>query len=107
MNGTSPFLTRLGIGGVRLDFAEGGSRWYVLDGGFAQMQRDQLSLLTDGAIAAETLSVSEAEAELAEATARVPATAPIARRSPASVSWPSPNSRSLARPRHAAARSDH
>jgi F-type H+-transporting ATPase subunit epsilon len=71
MNGTSPFLSQLGIGTVRMDFTKGGSRWYLLDGGFAQMQGDHLSLLADGAIAAETLSLKEAEAELAEANARI------------------------------------
>ena len=34
---------------ARLDLASGQSRWFVIDGGFAQMQGDALTLLVDGA----------------------------------------------------------
>lgn len=73
MPGESPVLTRLGVGSLRLDFPppDEGSRWYLIDGGFAQVHDDQLTLLTEAAIPAETLSLTEAEAELAEANARV------------------------------------
>jgi F-type H+-transporting ATPase subunit epsilon len=69
--GQSPLLTRLGIGSLRLDFPEGGSRWFMVDGGFAQVQDGSLTLLTEGATPAEQLSAQEATAELAEANARV------------------------------------
>ena len=75
MTGQSPLLSRLGFGSLRLDFPEGGSRWYLLEGGFAQVQNGELTLLTDRATPAERLSLQEAEAELAEATARVTAAA--------------------------------
>ena len=71
MIGQSPLLTRLGYGSLRLDFPEGGSRWFLLDGGFAQVQDGELTLITDQAKPAETLSIEEAEAELAEANARI------------------------------------
>ena len=71
MNGTSPVLAKLGSGALRLDFPEGGSRWYLLDGGFAQFNKNELSLLSDTAVPAEQISLSEAEAELAEANARI------------------------------------
>ena len=71
MIGQSPLLTRLGYGSLRLDFPEGGSRWFMLDGGFAQVQGGELTLITDQACAAEKLSLQEAEAELAEANARI------------------------------------
>ena len=71
MHGTSPVLAKLGSGALRLDFPEGGSRWYLLDGGFAEFNKNQLSLLSDNAVPAERISLSEAEAELAEANARV------------------------------------
>lgn len=71
MAGASPVLVKLGSGSLRLDFPEGGSRWYMLDGGFAEFRGDQLSLLSDDAVAAEKISLSQAEAELAEANARV------------------------------------
>jgi F-type H+-transporting ATPase subunit epsilon len=73
MPGQSPLLTRLGVGALRLDFPppDGGSRWFLIDGGFAQVQDEGLTLLTEGAVPAEALSLQEAEAELAEANARV------------------------------------
>jgi F-type H+-transporting ATPase subunit epsilon len=71
MPGESPMLTRLGVGSLRLDFPEGGSRWYLVDGGFAQVHDDTLTLLTEAAIPAESISMEEARAELAEANARV------------------------------------
>lgn len=67
----SPILAKLGIGSVRLDLTEGGSRWYLLDGGFSQAGDGILTLLTENALAADTLSLEEAKAELAEAAARV------------------------------------
>lgn len=77
MPGQSPLLTRLGMGSLRLDFPppDGGSRWFLIEGGFAQVQGDSqgssLTLLTEGAHPAETLSLTQAQAELAEANARV------------------------------------
>lgn len=71
MAGRSPLLTKLGIGSLRLDFAEGGSRWYLIDGGFAQVQNDKLTLLTESATPAEMIRASEAEKEYAEASAKV------------------------------------
>lgn len=67
----SPILSKLGIGSVRLDLKEGGSQWYLLDGGFCQAGDGQLTLLTERALPAENLSREEAQAELAEANARV------------------------------------
>jgi len=75
MPGRSPLLTRLGIGTLRLDFPEGGSRWFLLDSGFAQVQGgaapSSLTLLTERAIAAEDISLQQAEAELTDASAKV------------------------------------
>jgi F-type H+-transporting ATPase subunit epsilon len=71
MAGQSPLLTRLGTGSLRLDFPAGGSRWFLIENGFAQIQDDTLTLLTEAATPAETLSTQDAEAELAEANARI------------------------------------
>jgi len=73
MPGQSPLLARLGVGTLRLDFPapDSGSRWYYIDGGFAQVQDGSLTLLTEAAVPAEKLSLKDAEAELAEANARV------------------------------------
>lgn len=67
----SPILAKLGIGSLRLDFTEGESRWYLLDGGFTQAGDGILTLLTENALAADSISLEEAKAELAEAAARV------------------------------------
>lgn len=73
MPGRSPLLTRLGVGTLRLDFVEGGSRWFLVDSGFAQVQGGNLTLLTERAMPSEQVSMQSAEAELAEANARASA----------------------------------
>lgn len=76
MTGTSPFLFKLGLGSMRADFPTGGNRWYLLDGGFAQLQSGDgeqvLTLLTDRALPAESLSVTDSEQELTAALAEAP-----------------------------------
>jgi len=75
MHGGSPLVARLGVGELRLDFpdtaqAKGGSRSYYIDGGFAKMSDEGLTILAEAAIPVESLEKTEAEAELAEAMAR-------------------------------------
>jgi F-type H+-transporting ATPase subunit epsilon len=75
MHGGSPLVARLGTGELRLDFpdtpeSKGGSRSYFIDGGFAKMSKEGLSILAETAIPVEALGASEAKAELAEAMAR-------------------------------------
>ncbi|MDY7108315.1 MAG: ATP synthase F1 subunit epsilon [Planctomycetota bacterium] len=70
MDGRSPLLTRLGIGPMRIEPAEGVSKWFFVDGGFAQMHEGTLTILTEHAAAGEDLSAAEAEAALADANAR-------------------------------------
>jgi F-type H+-transporting ATPase subunit epsilon len=65
----APILTRLGVGELTLEFptqgaAAGGSRSYVIAGGFAQMVDNRLTILAETAIATETIAVTEAEGEL-------------------------------------------
>ncbi len=71
MRGLSPLLSTLAPGSLRIDSEEGGSRWYLIEGGFAHVDGDGLTLVTEGATPAEHLHLEEAEAELAEANARV------------------------------------
>jgi F-type H+-transporting ATPase subunit epsilon len=71
MTGQSPLLTQLGVGSLRLSLPSGGDRWFLVEGGFAQIQDNQLNLLTENAVPVETLSLRDAEAELAEANARI------------------------------------
>jgi F-type H+-transporting ATPase subunit epsilon len=67
MPGTSPFLSQLGVGSMRVDFPSGASRWYLVDGGFAQMSLDALTILANRAWPAENLDESSAEKALADA----------------------------------------
>jgi F-type H+-transporting ATPase subunit epsilon len=69
--GMAPLLTRLAPGSLRLDVHDGDSLWYLIEGGFAHVDADGLSLVTEGAIPAGEIQLEEAEAELAEAEARV------------------------------------
>ncbi len=70
MKGLAPLLSTLAPGTLRID-TDSGSQRYLIEGGFAHVDRDGLSLVTDGAIQAEDLNLEEAKAELAEANARV------------------------------------
>jgi len=73
-HGSAPLVARLGLGKLTLQFSEdagGGTRIYFVDGGFLKMSRDELVILAERAQAAETIIASEAQAELAEAQARV------------------------------------
>jgi F-type H+-transporting ATPase subunit epsilon len=71
MVGQSPLLSALAIGPVRVDLQGGESRWWLLEGGFAQVQGGELTLLTSRATPADELAIAEAEAALAEAAARI------------------------------------
>jgi len=69
MPGRAPMLGRLGLGELRLDFAdsakgEGGSRSFLVEGGFAKMSEDGLTILAENAIATENIRLSDAESEL-------------------------------------------
>ena len=68
MSGTSPFLMNAGSGSLRIEFGNG-SRLYLLDGGFARMQQDVLTLLADDIIPADQIELADAEEELAAASA--------------------------------------
>ena len=71
MDSQSPLLTRLDTGTLRIDTADGERSWYMVDGGFAQIADNTLTLLTEMATISSDLSAEEADAELAEAAARV------------------------------------
>ena len=61
--GRAAALVRLGIGALRLDFASGGTHYYMVEGGFAQMLGDELTILCDHAMPGEQLVESDAEKE--------------------------------------------
>ncbi len=68
--GLAPLLSTLSPGTLRID-TESGSERYLIEGGFAHVDGDGLSLVTEGAVPARELNLEEAKAELAEANARV------------------------------------
>ncbi len=64
----APMLCKLGVGELRIE-APDGNRRYFLDGGFAQMLDNQLTILTDRADPAGDIDQAGADAELTEAIA--------------------------------------
>ncbi len=72
--GRAPLLARLGLGELTVRFpdstAAGGERSFLVDGGFVKMADNKLTILAEKAIPAETLTETDAKAELAEAQAR-------------------------------------
>ena len=65
--GRAPLLVQLGDGALRLDFEEGGARWFFIGGGFAQMKDNRLSIVADEAVPAEQIVKTKAEEDMAEA----------------------------------------
>ncbi len=63
----APLLCELGTGPLRVESREGGTRELFVDGGFAQVLDNQVTILTDRAILVEELSREKAQAALAEA----------------------------------------
>ena len=61
-------LTKLGTGVLRLETTDGELRFF-LDGGYAQVKDDEVTLLTDEAIDARTLGRGEVEAAMKSAKA--------------------------------------
>jgi F-type H+-transporting ATPase subunit epsilon len=70
MEATAPFVAKVGVGELRVDLAQGGSKRWFVDGGFMQNVGGTLTILTGEATPADELDAEEARAELAEATAR-------------------------------------
>ena len=71
LKGLAPLLSTLAIGPLRIDTPDGGSRQYLIEGGFAHVDAGGLSLVTEGATLSDQLNLEEAQAELAEANARI------------------------------------
>ena len=64
--GRAPLLFKMGIGELRVESPEGNHRFFV-DGGFAQMVENRLTLLTEQAKAVGEIDRAAAERALAEA----------------------------------------
>ena len=84
MPGTSPFLTRLGTGVLTLTSETGSTKQILTDGGFAQMQGNNLTLLADNTVDISSIDAKQAEALLLQANQKAVepgATTPAARES--------------------------
>jgi F-type H+-transporting ATPase subunit epsilon len=64
----SPLIVKLDVGSLRVE-SDAGSEELFIDGGFAEMLGDRLTVLTEEAIAPENLDLEQARAELEEARA--------------------------------------
>jgi len=72
LTGRSPLLVKLGTGTLRVDLSGGQQRFFVVDGGVAQMKENKLTILSTDAAPAGAINAETARAELAEAEARKP-----------------------------------
>ena len=66
----APMLTKLGLGPLRLDHANGNKSYFFIEGGVAQMKDNKLTILTNEATPASEISAETARAEFSEAQAR-------------------------------------
>ncbi len=71
--GRAPVVGRLGAGPLTLR-TDRGETVYFIDGGFVQIKGSVVSILTHRAIPADELDLTQAQADLDEALARVPTT---------------------------------
>jgi F-type H+-transporting ATPase subunit epsilon len=67
MSGRAAMLVKLGVGPLRLDLVQDNRTRFALDGGFAQMRENHLTLVCENAVSAEDLSADDARAQLREA----------------------------------------
>ncbi|TWT49703.1 ATP synthase epsilon chain, sodium ion specific [Rubripirellula amarantea] len=63
LKGRAPMIGRLGYGVLRLNTAAGPEKYYV-DGGFAQVEDNEISILTGKLIPADLINGDEARAAL-------------------------------------------
>lgn len=71
MHDRAPLVAKLGDGALRLDFVDGGSRWFFVGGGFAQMKDNKLSIVADEAMPADQIVVAKTEADMKAAVAKI------------------------------------
>ena len=69
LHNRAPLLTELGTGVLRVDTTNEGTREFYIDGGFAQVLNNDVTILTERAAAAETISTADAQKALQAAEA--------------------------------------
>ena len=68
--GHAPSLVKLGQGELKLDMADdaklgkGGSRSFLIDGGFMKVANNEVTILAEAAFPAESLNAADADAEV-------------------------------------------
>ena len=70
LTGRAPLLVKLAPGPLRLDLADGTARHFFVDGGFAQVRDNRLTVLTTDAIPADRIDLQAARTEYEQALAR-------------------------------------
>lgn len=71
--GRAPLVARLGYGELRTQ-AGGSTASFYIDGGFLQVNRNVVSVLTAGAVPTDKINAASAEADLRSANQQVPHT---------------------------------
>jgi F-type H+-transporting ATPase subunit epsilon len=71
--GRAPLVGRLGLGELKFTSAQGEGRYFI-DGGFAQIKGQVVSILTHKAVAVDKINPASAQQELDAATALKPTT---------------------------------
>ena len=66
LSGRAPMIGRLGYGVLKLQTAAGPERYYV-DGGFAQVENDEVNLLTGSLTPVDLIDSAEAQSDLERA----------------------------------------
>ena len=66
----APLVAQLGLGELKVTFANGKTKRWAVDGGFTQMVGNRLTILAQDATLAQDINADDAKAELAEAKAR-------------------------------------
>lgn len=69
MSGRAAMVVKLGVGRLTLEPVDGAKRQYVLDGGFAQMSDNKLTLLCERAYGSDEITMDKARSALAAAEA--------------------------------------
>jgi len=72
MAGLAPMLSRLAPGGLRLDQPGGKSEWYLVEGGFAHVTGDHLTVLAESTTPATDIDLADAERQLSEVSGMEP-----------------------------------
>jgi F-type H+-transporting ATPase subunit epsilon len=70
----APLVCKLGVGRLRLTSPENQQVDYLIDGGFAEMKDNRLSVLTERAVPGDQIDTEQARAAFAEAQALRPET---------------------------------